>query len=71
MAAGLSPTVMIKVLGWRHDAASIAAAMGMGIVAAIGWKMVGYGAWLNEAAVGMLLGLAANAVIVALRSKPS
>lgn len=71
MAAGLAPTVMIKLLGWRHNAASIAVAMGVGIGAAVAWKMVGYGAWLNEAAVGMLLGVIANAGVVALKNKPS
>lgn len=60
LGAALAPAVMIKVLGWRHTVVSLATAIVVGAVAAIAWKMSGAGATLNEAGVGMVMGLATN-----------
>lgn len=60
MAAGLAPAVAVKVLRWRHSARSITAAMFVGFAAALTWKVGGFSAALNEAAIGITLGLLAN-----------
>ena len=60
LGAALAPAVMIKVLDWRHTVGSLAAAIVVGVAAAIAWKMSGAGATMNEAGVGMAAGLATN-----------
>jgi sodium/proline symporter len=63
LGAALAPAVMVKVLGWRHTVISLASAIVVGAAAAIGWKMAGAGAIVNEAGIGMLAGLATNCVL--------
>lgn len=60
MGAGLAPAVMVKVMGWRHTASSIAAGMCAGLASAIAWKYAGLGSFINEAGIGIVCGLAIN-----------
>jgi sodium/proline symporter len=60
IGAGLAPAVMIKVLRWKHSAASLCFAIVGGIVFALLWKQSGMAGYLNEAAVGMATGLVIN-----------
>lgn len=60
LGAALAPAVMVKVLGWRHTVVSLASAIVAGAAAAMAWKASGAGAILNEAGVGMAVGLATN-----------
>lgn len=63
MAAAIAPAVMIRVLGWRHDAASLLAAVVTGMLAALAWKLLAFDALVNEAAIGIASGLVANALL--------
>lgn len=60
MGAGLAPAIMVKVMGWRHTAGSIAAGMLAGLASAIAWKYAGLGSFINEAGIGIACGLAVN-----------
>lgn len=60
MAAGLAPAVAIKVLRWRHTAASLTVAVFVGFFAALAWNVAGLSGAVNESAVGIPLGLLAN-----------
>jgi hypothetical protein len=51
---------MVKVFNWRHTVVSLASAIVLGAAAAIAWKMSGAGSVLNEAGVGMVVGLITN-----------
>ncbi len=63
MGAGLAPAIMVKVLGWRNTETSILAAILMGLIAAVLWKMSGYAGFVNEAAPGIFIGLITNFVV--------
>lgn len=60
IAAGLAAPVMVRIMNWPHTAASISASILSGLLAAIAWKYFGMSAHLNEACVGILIGLAIN-----------
>ena len=60
LGAALAPAVMVKIMNWRHNVVSLACAIAFGATAAIAWKMSGAGAVLNEAGVGMCVGLLTN-----------
>lgn len=60
MGAGLAGAVMVIVMGWKHTPASILASIVFGLVSAIVWKHAGYGAYLNEAAIGIMVSVACN-----------
>lgn len=64
LAAGLAPSVMIKVLGWRRSGLSLLLSIVAGLSAAIFWKVSGFSAHLNEAAIGILVGLVSNWIVV-------
>ena len=64
MGAGLASAVMIKVLGWRHSAASLLCAVIGGIGGAVLWQQSGLGRLLYEPGVGMACGLGINWVTV-------
>lgn len=64
MGAGLAAAVMIKVLGWPHSPASIATTICVGLIAAIVWKMIGFGAIFNEAGIGIAFGILANSLLM-------
>jgi sodium/proline symporter len=63
IGAGLAPAVMVRVLGWRHSAASLIAAVAAGVATALLWRAAGLGATLNEALPGIAAGLAANGLV--------
>lgn len=60
MGAGLAPAMIVKLLGLRHTDMSIFLAIVIGISTAIYWKFSGNSAIINEAAPGILVGLAVN-----------
>jgi hypothetical protein len=60
MGAGLAAAVMIKVLGWRHSAASLLCAVVGGIFIAVLWQQLGLGSFLYEAGIGTAGGLVIN-----------
>jgi Na+/proline symporter len=60
LGAGLSGAVMAKVLNWRHTGRSLSLSIAAGICAAIGWKYLGWDSALNEAAVGISVGVGVN-----------
>jgi sodium/proline symporter len=60
MGAGLAAAVMIKLLGWRHSAASLLCAIVGGILIAVLWQQSGMGAFLYEAGIGTAGGLVIN-----------
>jgi sodium/proline symporter len=64
MGAGLAAGVMIKVLGWRHSAASLLCAVCGGIIAAIIWHRLGFGSFFNEPGIGAGSGLLINWLVV-------
>lgn len=63
MAAGVSPAVMTRVMGWPHDARSLLAGMLAGLGAAIAWKVAGYDGAINQAAPGIVAGLLVNRML--------
>jgi sodium/proline symporter len=60
MGAGLAAAVMIKVLGWRHSAASLLCAVVGGIFIAVLWQQLGLGSFLYESGIGTAGGLVIN-----------
>lgn len=60
MGAGLAPAVLVRVLAWRNTRLSLLAAIIAGVTAAVVWKASGASSVLNEAAPGILIGLAVN-----------
>lgn len=60
LGAGLAAPVMVKVMGWNRSGASLFLSIIFGLGAAFVWKYAGLGAQLNEAAVGILVGLLVN-----------
>jgi Na+/proline symporter len=60
MGAGLAAAVMIKVLGWRHSAASLLCAVSGGSFVAVLWQLLGLGSFLYEAGIGTAGGLVIN-----------
>lgn len=69
LGAGLAPAVMVRVLNWRHSATSIALGMLTGLGSAIAWKAYGWSGWMNEAAIGIALGLVGNYLVVFLQPR--
>lgn len=60
MGAGLAPAVAVKVLEWPHSAVSLTTAVFAGFIAAVAWKFAGFPGTVNEAAIGIPVGLLAN-----------
>jgi len=60
MAAGIAPAVLVKVMRWQHDSRSLILAILAGIASAGAWKATGLDAVVNEAAIGIALGVSAN-----------
>lgn len=71
MGAGLAPSVLIRILGWRCTASSLFAAITAGTFTAIAWKLVGFDATLNEALPGMTAGITVNWLTAWLLSRAS
>jgi sodium/proline symporter len=72
LGAAVGGPVMIKVLRWRHSAASLLAAILAGMIMACTWDYLGYGSRINEAAVGLACSLLANWLFVtSARAAPS
>ncbi|MFN2400642.1 MAG: hypothetical protein ABR543_18695 [Gemmatimonadaceae bacterium] len=63
MGAGLAPAMAVRVLGWRYTGRSLLMSVLAGIAVATVWRTTGNGAWLNEAAPGMFIGLVVNFVV--------
>ncbi|NQU58431.1 MAG: hypothetical protein HQ513_14455 [Rhodospirillales bacterium] len=64
MGAGLAAPVMVKVMGWNRSGPSLLFSIIAGLGAAIAWKYAGFGGQLNEAAVGIVAGMAVNWLVV-------
>jgi sodium/proline symporter len=63
MGAGLAPAMLIRVLNWRRTDQSLIVAVIVGTCTAILWHSSGLGGFMNEAAPGIILALAANFVV--------
>ncbi len=66
MGAGLAPAVVIKLMRWRHTALSLLFAICGGILSAVLWKYSGMAAIVNEAAIGITVGLVTNWLLAGL-----
>jgi len=66
IGAGLGGPVIVKAFGMRHDAWSLLASFFIGLLAAIGWKLCGFSAILNEAGVGLAASLLTNFTLIRL-----
>lgn len=64
MGAGIAGAVMIRVLGWRRSPLSTLGSIIAGLTAAVVWKSLGYGSFLNEAAIGILTSLVTNRILL-------
>lgn len=71
IGAALAGPVMIKLFRWRHNAASLLAAIVVGLGAGYLWKAVGLGAAVNEAGVGVAASLAINWAVIRLFRQPT
>ena len=58
MGAGLAPAMIVRLLGWPVDARSLLASIAAGFVTAALWHYSTFGPIINEAAPGILVGLA-------------
>lgn len=67
MGAAIAAPSAIKVFGFRHDATSLTLAVLSGLAAAYVWEALGLAALLNEAGIGMAVGILVNRVYCALR----
>lgn len=67
MGAAIAAPVAIKVFRFRHDATSLTLAVLSGLAAAYVWEALGLAAVLNEAGVGMVVGLLVNRMYCGLR----
>jgi sodium/proline symporter len=64
MGAGLAAPVLIKVLAWKRTGVSLLASILGGFISAVIWKQTGMDKQLNEAAIGILVGLIVNWIFV-------
>jgi sodium/proline symporter len=60
IGAGLAAPVLIKVVRWRHSAFSLFCAIISGVTSAVLWKQFGLASLINEAGVGIGVGLLTN-----------
>ena len=67
MGAAIAAPVVIKVFRFEHDATSLTLAVLSGLVAAYVWEALGFAAVLNEAGVGMAVGILVNWMYCGLR----
>ena len=67
MGAAIAAPVAVKVFRFRHDATSLTLAVLSGLAAAYAWEALGFAAVLNEAGVGMAVGLLVNRMYCGLR----
>jgi Na+/proline symporter len=63
LGAGLAPAMIIRVLQWRHTPMALLCTVLGGFATATLWKYCGYNDVINEAAPGIIVGLAVNALI--------
>lgn len=63
LGAGLAPAMIIRVLRWRHTPNSLLCTVLSGFATASLWKYSGFNDIINEAAPGIMVGLAVNALM--------
>ncbi len=66
LGSAVGGPIMIKVMGWRHSAGSLLAAVLAGMIAACGWVFLGFSGLVNEAAIGLAASLCANWLVASL-----
>jgi Na+/proline symporter len=71
MGAGLAPAMIIRVLGWRYAPNALLWVVLSGFATATLWMYFGYNDIINEAAPGILVGLAVNALLARSSSRPA
>jgi sodium/proline symporter len=73
LGAGLAPAMMVRVLHWRRTDTSLIITVLVGSCTAVLWRSLGFSGFMNEAAPGILLGLASNFFVSRLspRTEPS
>ncbi len=69
LGAAVGAPVMIKTLRFKHTAGSLLAAVLAGLASAYGWDRLGYGGFVNEAAIGLACSLLANRVAIFFANK--
>ncbi|HKY91993.1 MAG TPA: hypothetical protein VJM11_13175, partial [Nevskiaceae bacterium] len=69
MAASVAPAVLIRVVGWRHDARSLLVAVVAGFGCALAWRMAGLSDAFNESAPGIAGSLLAHYLVVRLSTR--
>ena len=62
--AGLGGAVLIRAMGWKCSGPSMFAAIIIGILTGLSWRMAGFSDFLNESAVGLLAAILVNAAVV-------
>ncbi|MCZ6617817.1 MAG: sodium/proline symporter [Gammaproteobacteria bacterium] len=68
LASSLGPAMFNIILKRPTNALAIGSCMVVGLVVAVGWRMLGYNETLNESLPGFLAGLVVHDIIVRLRS---
>ncbi len=63
LGAGLAPAVLVRVLSWQNNPASILSAILIGLLSAVLWRLFGEPNILNEAAIGIAAGLISNKIV--------
>jgi Na+/proline symporter len=69
MGAGLAAPVLLKIFNYPRSSLSLFLSMLFGLLSAIVWKYSGWDVNLNEAAIGILVGLSINWLTVRLEKK--
>jgi Na+/proline symporter len=68
MSASVAPAVLIRIVGWRHDARSLTVAVIAGFACALAWRAAGLDDAFNESAPGIAGALLAHFLVVRLSS---
>lgn len=68
LAASIGAAVVIVVMRWKANSASLMSAMVLGVVCALTWRALGFDAMVSDALVGFLVALTMNAIVVAIGS---
>jgi hypothetical protein len=60
MGAGIAGAVLIKIMGWRHNAVTLCCTIAVGLFAAAAWTYAGLSSTVNESGIGAACGIVTN-----------